>query len=315
MNKILLSFVIPCYRSEHTIKKVIDEIISTVSQRENFDYEIIAVSDDSPDNVFEVLKELAANNSRIKAASLTKNMGKHCAVMAGYSFVKGDYIVNLDDDFQCPVNELWKLVDPVIADECDIATAHYFTKKEAAWKRFGSSVNLWISSIMLDRPRNIEFENFSVVKRFVCDEVIKYKNPFPFLSGLFWRVTKRVIAVPMEGRERGDSQGTGFTFWKSLALFANGLTSFSVKPLRVASIMGFIFALSGFIYGLVIIITKLLHPNMIMGWSSIMAIILFSNGMIMLMLGMIGEYVGRIFICINDAPQYVIRSTVNLDSN
>ncbi len=308
----LISFVIPCYRSEKTIEKVINEIIDTVNERPGFDYEIIAVNDCSPDGVYEVLIGLAEKNSRIKVVNLVKNMGKHSAVLAGYSFVKGDYVVNLDDDFQSPVCNLWRLLDPVIFDKCDVATAEYLRKKESVWKRFGSNVNLIVSEIMLDKPKGMRFENLSVMKRFVADEVLNYKNPYPFLEGLILRVTGRILSVPMEQRKRVDDNESGFTFWKSLSLFVNGFTNFSIKPLRVASIVGMLFAFLGFAYGVFVIIRRVVYPETPMGWSSIMAVLLFSCGIMMLMLGVIGEYVGRIFICINDAPQYVVRETINI---
>ena len=313
MSRTLLSFVVPCYRSELTIRKVYEEIRTTVAEREEYDYEILAVNDNSPDGVLGVLKEIAKEDSRFKVISFAKNMGKHAAVLAGYSCVKGDYILNLDDDYQSPAYRLWDLVDPLIRDECDIATAKYPNKKEAAWKRLGSDLNQWTSALLLDKPKYLRMENFVAMKRFVADEVIKYRNPYPFLEGLYLQVTNRVLMVEMEERERGDDKKTGFTFWKSVSLFANGLTNFSVKPLRIAVVSGILFAILGFLYGLVIVIRKIGDPSVTVGWSSIMAVQLFSSGMIMLILGMIGEYIGRIFICINDAPQYVIRETVNLE--
>lgn len=312
MENILLSFVIPCYRSEYTIGKVIEEIIDVVGEREGYDYEIIAVNDASPDHVYRVLCKLASDNHKIKIVNLAKNMGKHAAVLAGYSVVRGHFVVNLDDDYQCPINELWKLADPVFHDECDIATAQYYSKKELLWKRMGSHVNLMISEIMLKKPKGLRFENFSVIKRFVCDQVIYYKNPYPFLEGLFLQVTDRVMTVEMEDRNRADNNTTGFTFWKSFSLFLNGFISFSVKPLRVATMIGFLFSAGGFLYGIYVVIRKLVDSEIAVGYSSIMAVLLFSSGLIMLMLGLIGEYIGRIFICINNAPQYVIRNTVNI---
>ena len=188
----LLSFVIPCYRSEKTIQKVINEIIDTVSQRQEYDYEIIAVNDFSPDNVYEVLTDIARKNSKIKVINLARNMGKHSAILAGYGVVKGEYIINLDDDFQSPICELWRMLEPVENDECDVTTAEYKSKKESWFKRMGSDINLWVSELMLDKPKGLRFENLSVIKRFICDEVIKYQNPYPFLEGLILRVSKRV---------------------------------------------------------------------------------------------------------------------------
>lgn len=308
----LLSFVIPCYRSENTIEKVVEEIIKTVNERPEYDYEIIAVNDCSPDNVLEVLKVLSNKNRRIKVVNLARNMGKHSAVMAGYSFAQGDYIIDLDDDYQSPTYELWKLIEPVESGEYDVATAVYGQKKESGFKKFGSNVNLWMTRVLLDKPKDVRMENFSVMRRFVCEEILKYKNPYPYLEGLIFRVTKNVKTVPMDQRNRADDNSSGFTLAKSLSLFINGLTAFSVKPLRVSSLIGVVFAILGFIFGVFIVIKKMINPDIAVGYSSIMAIILFSSGLIMLLLGLIGEYLGRIYICINESPQYVIKETINI---
>ena len=291
----LLSFVIPCYRSEKTIELVIDEIKKTVKERPKYDYEIIAVNDNSPDLVYEVLKRLAQKDHKIKIVNLARNMGKHSAVMAGYSYAKGDYIVNLDDDYQSPAYELWKLIELLENQACDVATAVYYQKKEKFYKRFGSDINLWMTRILLDKPEDIRMENFSAMRKYVCDEIIKYKNPYPYLEGLILRVTKNVSSVPMEQRDRADENPSGFTLKKSLSLFINGLTAFSVKPLRISSLLGITFAIVGFLFGVSIIIKKIVDPSIAIGYSSIMAIILFSSGLTMLLLGLIGEYLGRIY--------------------
>lgn len=310
----LLSFVIPCYRSELTIEKVYHEIVETVSQRPEYDYEIIAVNDCSPDSVLTVLTSIAAEDPKFKVVDLAKNFGKHSAVMAGLSFVRGEYVVNLDDDCQCPVNELWRMMDAIIYEGYDCSTAVYEEKKEAKWKRFGSKVNAVMVNMMIEPPKGIAIENFYVIKRYVSDEILHYRNPYPYISGLLLRATHRIKMIPMQQRGRGDEKKTGFTFKKSIELFANGLTAFSVKPLRVASIVGVMFALLGFVYGLIVIVRKLKYPDIPMGYSSMMAVQLFSSGVIMLLLGMIGEYLGRIYISINESPQYVVRDTINISN-
>jgi glycosyltransferase involved in cell wall biosynthesis len=312
MNSTLISFVIPCYRSEKTISKVINEIIETVGICAEYDYEIIAVNDCSPDNVLELLKSHAERDSRIKVLSFSKNMGKHAAVLAGYAVSSGEYVVDLDDDFQSPVHELWRLLEIVASDQCDYATARYRTKRQSFSKRLGSNINLLMSSIMLDKPANLRFENFSVMKRFVAQEVIKYHHPFPYLEGLVLRVTRRIGTVEMDQRERGDDSGTGFTLSKSLSLWLNGLTAFSVKPLRVASLLGAVVAGCGFAFAAYLVIQRLLRPEIVAGYSSIMATLLITSGIIMLLLGLIGEYLGRVYICINAAPQYVVRDSYNV---
>lgn len=313
--KNLLSFVIPCYRSEKTIQMVYDEIVRVMAERPEYDYEIIAVNDYSPDGVLHELKRLASEDSRFRVVDLAKNFGKHSAMMAGYSFVRGEYIVNLDDDFQCPVYELWRLMDALTVEDYDCATAVYKVKKEAAWKRFGSKVNLFMVNMLINPPKGIALENFFVMKRYVCDNMIEYHNPYPYIGGLLLRATHRIKMIEMEQRERGDGNKTGFTFKKSLSLFVNGLTAFSVKPLRIATIIGLFFSLIGFLYGIYVIVRKLCHPEIMMGYSSTMAVLLFSSGIIMLVLGMIGEYLGRIYISLNNSPQYVIRDTINVNDN
>lgn len=310
----LLSFVIPCYRSERTIENVINEIIEIVSQRtEKYDYEIVCVNDCSPDGVLSKLKELAEKNKKIKVIDFSKNMGKHSAVLAGYSYSKGEYIVNVDDDFQCPVYELWRLLEPLENGECDFATANYRRKKQSAFKNFGSNVNMFMAQIMLDKPKGLRFENFSIMRSYVMKEIIKYDKPYPYLEGLICRVTNRISVVEMEERERGDGLPTGFTFGKSLSLWLNGFTAFSVKPLRLSTILGFILAILGFVLGIVVVVKRILHPDMPAGYASLMAVQLFIGGAIMIILGLIGEYIGRIYICLNNSPQYVIRDTININ--
>ena len=309
----LLSFVIPCYRSEKTIRKVYEEIVAVVAERPQYDYEIIAVNDCSPDGVLEVLHRLAREDHKVKVIDFSKNYGKHSAMMAGYSYVRGEYVVNLDDDCQCPVYELWKLIDPLVDGNYDCTTATYKVKKESAWKRFGSGVNAWMVNLLIEPPKGVAVENFFVIKRYICDQMLHYHNPYPYIAGLLMQATHRIKMIPMEERERDDGNTTGFTLKKSLSLFINGLTAFSVKPLRVASIIGILFALVGFVFGIIVVVRKLLHPEVQMGYSSIMATQLFSSGVVMLLLGLIGEYIGRIYISLNRSPQYVIRETINTD--
>lgn len=307
------SFVIPCYGSQNTIMGVVDEIDEVMKQRPETEYEIIAVNDGSPDDVLSVLREMVKMNSNLTVADLSKNMGKHSAVMAGYSLATGDYIVNLDDDGQCPMDEFWKLYD-ALGDKYDYAMAKYPEKKQSKFKNFGSAVNSEMVHWLLDKPKDLNFSNFSIVKKFVIDEILNYKNPYPYLEGLTLRATRRIVQVEMEERFRSDGGNGNFTLKKSVDLLVNGLTAFSVKPLRVATVIGLLSAFLGLIYGVYIIAHRITHPEMPMGYSSIMALLIFIGGVIMFMLGIIGEYIGRIYISINNSPQYVIREIYTNDN-
>lgn len=308
----LVSYVIPCYRSEKTITGVVNEITNVMLHRPEHDYEIICVNDCSPDNVYKVLRQLALDNHRLKVINFARNFGKAAAVLAAYSKCVGDVIVSLDDDGQCPVDKTWELID-TLDDEHDLAFADYPKKKENLFKRIGSTVNAVVMDFLIEQPDNITINNFSAMKRFVAEEMINYKNPFPSLHPLLVQTTHSIVMVPMEERERADDNASGFTFWKSFRLMINGFTNFSVKPLRLAAGMGIVFALIGFIYAMVIVVRKLVYPDILIGYSSMMAALFFIGGIIMLLLGAIGEYLGRIYICINNAPQYVIRNMLNMD--
>ncbi len=304
-----LSFVIPCYGSELTIEGVYKEICQKMTEAPDLEYEIIAVNDCSPDNVYEVLKRLSADDYNFKVINLAKNGGKHAAVMAGYSVATGDTIINLDDDGQCPMDKLWELVRP-LEEGYDISIAKYPVKKESLFKRFGSKVNALMAVHMINKPKELQLSNFSALKRFIMVEILKYTNPYPYLDGLFLRSTSRIANVIMEQRERASGTGN-YTLKKSLALWVNGFTAFSVKPLRVATILGVICAFIGFIVGLYMVIQKLINPDIVAGYTSLIAVNLFIGGLLMLMLGLIGEYIGRIYICINNSPQYVIKDKIN----
>ena len=306
-----LSFVIPCYCSERTIEEVIAEIHSKMTEKSDWTYEIIVVNDASPDNVYSVLISLAHSDHRIKVINLVKNSGKPSAQMAGYAFAKGDIIVDLDDDGQCPIDKLWDLIEP-LNNGYDVVYARYSKRKQSAFKNFGSKINALMARYIIDQPKDLYISNFSAHKHFVSAEMIKYKNPYPYCTGLILRTTSNIANVDMEERERTAGVGH-YTFRKSLSLWLNGFTAFSVKPLRIATFLGAVCALFGFLFGVVTIIHKLLNPAMPAGYSSTMAVLLFVGGMIMLMLGLIGEYVGRIYISINNSPQYVIRETVNCE--
>lgn len=306
-----LSFVIPCYGSEHTIKDVVEEIINKVKEDKKYDYEIILVNDKSYDNVWEVIKKLTTKNKKIKAINFAKNMNKPGAVMAGLRFTEGDYIIILDDDMQCPINELWTIINP-LNEGHDIAVAKYKEKKQSKFKNFGSAVNKKMAEIIIDKPKDLYFNNFVAIKKYVVKEMIKYNNPYPYLEGLMLRTTNDIVNVLVEERERTVGK-SNFTFKKMLSLWFNGFTSFSVKPLRISTYLGFFIAIIGFIYGIYVIFNKILNPSIIIGYSSLMASILFIGGVILIMLGLIGEYVGRIYISLNASPQYVIKETINLE--
>jgi len=303
-----VSFVIPCYCSALTIENVVNEIQGTMEKMQSYTYEIILVNDCSPDNTFEVIEELCGKYSNICGVNLAKNFGQHGALMAGFHQVTGDILVCLDDDGQTPANEVYKLLEGIENGQ-DVVYARYEHKKHSLFRNFGSWVNEKMAQFLLGKPKELFVSSYFASRRFIVDEMLKYENAYPYVIGLVLRTTKRISNVTVNHRER-EVGTSGYTLGKLLALWFNGFTAFSTKPLRIATISGSVFAVGGFLYGIYTIIKKFVNPAVPMGFSSLMSAILFIGGMLMIMLGLIGEYIGRMYICMNNAPQFVVRDLI-----
>ena len=303
-----VSFVIPCYRSALTIGKVVNEIQDTMNAMENYSYEIILVNDCSPDDTFEVISKLCEENINICGVNLAKNFGQHAALMAGFCQVTGDILVCLDDDGQTPADEVGKLLAEIEAGQ-DVVYASYEHKKHSSFRNFGSWVNEKMLQFLLGKPKELYVSSYFAARRFIVDEMLRYENAYPYVIGLVLRSTKRIVNVPVSHRER-EIGTSGYTLGKLLALWFNGFTAFSTKPLRIATASGTVFAGLGFLYALYTIIKKFVNPAVPMGFSSLMSAILIIGGLILLVLGLVGEYIGRMYICMNSAPQYVVRDLV-----
>lgn len=304
-----VSYVIPCYRSEKTLQSVVDEIRNKMTELKKYTYEIILVDDCSPDGTFNVIRELCVEDKNIIGLSHAKNFGQHAALMAGYHFVTGDIVVSLDDDGQTPADEVDKLLNK-IEDGYDVVYAEYEHKQHSAFRNFGSNVNRKMTEVLLGKPKELYISSYFAARRFVIDEIIKYQNAYPYVIGLVLRTTKNICNVTVTHRERIEGT-SGYSMKKLIALWVNGFTSFSVIPLRVATFGGVFVAFLGFLYAIYTIVTKIIDPNRIIGWSSTISIMLILGGFTLLVLGMIGEYIGRIYISLNNSPQYVIRSVLN----
>lgn len=308
----LISFVIPCYRSENTIGCVIDEVISVVQSMDGYDYEIICVDDFSPDNVYDVICRYSHENSHIKGLRFARNFGQHAALLAGIKESSGDMVVTIDDDGQCPVDHIEEMIRP-LEEGYDISFARYGIKAQSIVKNIGSAINEYTTNVLVNKPKDIQLSNFMVFKRFIADEVSKYEGPYPYLSGLLFRSGQRVINVPMKERKR-IAGSTNYSFKRMVSLWVSGFTAFSIKPLRFATYMGLFIAACGILYGVIIFVRRLLLQQMsVPGWSSIIVLTSVLGGLILFVLGIIGEYIGRIYMTVNQTPQFVIEKHINCE--
>ena len=299
-----VSFIIPCYKSEKTIEGVVSEIRDTMQELKGYEYDIFLVNDCSPDNTFEVIRHLCEKYDNITGINLAKNFGQHSALMAGLRKSDGDIVVCLDDDGQTPANEVGKLLKG-IEEGSDVVYAKYDVKQHNSFRNFGTWINDVMTRVMLGKPKELHLTSYFAAKRFVVDSMLKYENCYPYVIGLVLRATKNITNVPVHHRSR-EVGTSGYTMKKLFGLWFNGFTAFSILPLRVATAAGIICACAGFLYGIYTVIKKFVNPAVPLGFSAMMSAIVFIGGMLMLMLGLIGEYIGRIYISINNSPQYVI---------
>ena len=310
----LYSFVIRCYKSSQTIEKVVRLTQEEMKRLGHGQVEFVLVNDCSPDQgaTIRALKKLAGENPAVKVIDLAKNAGQHNAIMAALNYVKGDVIIAMDDDMQTHPSQLSKLLDKY-EEGYDVVFGYYPNKKHRAYRNLGAKLNSWIVRVMIGKPKSLHASSFWVIRKYVRDEIIKYHYPYTYLEGLFLRTTNNITCVPIEHFEREVGQ-SGYNMKKLISLSSRTL-GFSITPLRISMVCGNIFAAVGLITALVTIIRKILNPAMTAGWASMFAGICFFSGIILVFLGMIGEYIGRMFLSLTNTPQYVIREFISSEEN
>ena len=302
----MYSVIIPCYNSSHTIREVIEETASVLKELNRTPFEFVLVDDFSPDSgaTISELKRLADDYSFVKVIELAQNAGQHNAIMAALNYAEGDIIVSMDDDMQTHPSQLHILLDE-IDKGYDVVYGYYPDKKHSPFRNFGSWFNSETVRILIGKPKDMKASSYWVVRKFVRDYVIQYKHPYAYMQGLFLRTTSNISCVPIEHHERAYGE-SNYTFKKLLQLWSN-VVGFSVVPLRAARHLGFWLSAGGLIGALWMVIKKLVHPNLQLGYASTMVAIFFFSGVILLFLGLIGEYIGRMFLSMGNAPQYVIK--------
>ena len=254
-----ISFVIPCYRSEHTVMIVVDEIEATVATRDGFDYEIILVNDGSPDGVWDVIAARAERDEHVIGINLARNFGQHRALMAGYNHASGDYVIALDDDGQSPADEFYKLIDK-LEEGFDIVFGTYSVVHQSLYRRLGSNFANFTFGYLSGARNNPNKTSFLAMRRFLVDEIIKYKHAYPF--GLLERTTTNIGYVPVEQRDR-LSGTSNYTLASLIYLWVNGSTALSIRPLRIGTYCGILLAFAGFLMAAATIIRKLfIEPDL-----------------------------------------------------
>jgi glycosyltransferase involved in cell wall biosynthesis len=304
-EKLVVTIVIPVYNSENTIEQLVDETVNLLSKF--YKLEIILINDCSVDKSEEICISIYQKYLTIvKFYSLAKNVGEHNAVMAGLNYSTGDYVVIMDDDFQNPVSEVIKMVNFAIVNNNDVVYSYYQSKKHSFFRNIGSAFNDRIANIMIKKPKHLYLSSFKVLNKFLVQEVIKYDLPFPYIDGLILRITSNIGKVLVDHEERRGGK-SGYTTRKLISLWLNMFTNFSIMPLRISIYLGFIFSILGFGLGILVVYWVLTDAALPMGYPSIMVTTAIFSGIMLIAIGMVGEYIGRMFMSQNKRPQYSIR--------
>lgn len=310
----LYSIVIPCYRSDQTIEQVVDLTREEMKKLDRGEVEFVLVNDCSPDGGKTIRKliEMAEKYEDVKVIDLASNSGQHNALMAALRHAEGDVIIGMDDDGQTHPSQLPKLLD-ALDQGYDLVYGYYPEKKHNWFRNLGSRFNDLTVNLMIKKPKDVRTSSYFVIRKFIRDHAVEYTGSYTYLLGLFMRCTQNIASVPIRHFEREVGE-SGYTFKQLIRLWSS-VIGFSVIPLRVASITGFFFAGIGILAALAVLIRKFIDPNVSMGWPSIMCAIFFFFGLNFMFLGMIGEYLGRMFLGMNKEPQYVIKATYNISKN
>ena len=299
-----LSFVIPLYRSAETIGAVVRAIEELQIEG---GHEIVLVNDGSPDGTADVCRELV-KNARVPITYVehARNFGEHNAVLTGWRNARGAHLVNLDDDGQNPPVEAARLWRHAQATGLDVVFGHYAVKQHSAWRNLGSWFTNRMTDWALDKPPGFYLSSFRCVSAFVAKEVVGYAGPYPYIDGLLLQVTQRIgsIAVKHEARVAGEST---YTLNRLLRLWLSAWINFSVLPLRVATVLGLIIAAVGMAALVAVAWLWWWDQGPATGWGWLMAAMLIFSGTQLVLLGLIGEYVGRMFLAVNQRPQSVVR--------
>ena len=299
----LVSVVIPCYYSKNMIGKVVrltrDELVAL-----GYDTQFVLVNDGSDDGTYDAICALSDESDDVVGIDLMRNFGQHNAIMAGLHQVAGDIVMVMDDDMQTHPSQCRFLLEK-LSEGADVVFGKYRVHKESAFRRAGSSFAMSLIRLLADCPKGIVDSNYFVMRRIVCDEMISYRSPSVYIQGLIFRTTNRIENVDIDHFEREEGS-SGYTL-KSLMKLTSTILNFSAIPLRIATVLGCVLGILGLAGAIALLVERLIDPEMVIGWSSLMVTVLVCSGVITICIGIVGEYVGRLFQTDMGRPQFIVR--------
>ena len=306
-EKKLISIVVPMYNGATTIEELVNGLLK---EKLGHPFEFIIVNDGSRDRSYEVCEELLHRTSiPITLIDHARNFGEHNAVMTGLRHARGDYIITMDDDLQNPTYEVAKLLNKLTSNDVDLVYGVFTKKQHGVWRNIGSKFANWIADWINDKPPGLYISTFRAMNRFLVDAIVRYEGAFPFIDGLAYQVTNRVASVVVEHLPN-RTRRSNYTLPKLITLLTTILVNFSVKPLHISIYFGLLLA-SGGVLGIgYVILSYFLFGTEAAGWSSLAVLLMLFTGSQLVLLGVIGEYVGRMFLDVSAKPQAIVRKQI-----
>lgn len=302
-----LSVVIPVYKSERTIGPLVSRLLDCLQA---ISFEIVLVNDGSPDQSERACQLLAETSVHVQFISLRRNFGEFNAVLCGLHHAQGKFAVIIDDDFQNPPEAILTLLHTAEKTGYDVVYSRYAQKKHAFYRNVGSQFLNYITTYLLNKPKELYLSSFKLINRDVIDEIKHYQGPYPYIDGLIFRVTRHVgsVEVPHHARQEGQSN---YTWRKLISLTLTVLFGYSALPLRLLLGIGIGLISTCLVLGLFMLIGGLTNLLSVHGWVIILWVVLFLSGVQLLFLGVIGEYIGKLFLSQSGQPPYVIKQSAS----
>ncbi|MCI7738724.1 MAG: glycosyltransferase family 2 protein [Lachnospiraceae bacterium] len=303
----LYSVVVPVYNSEHTLYELYERVSKVFDETLHEEFEMILVDDGSKDHSYEVMEELHDKDNRVKIIQQARNFGQHPALLCGFKYVKGDFIITMDDDLQHPPEEIPKLVKVMNErDDVDVIIAKYEGRQHNIIRRMGTWVSVYATSKMLKKPRDLEITSFRLIRRFIVDAIVKMDVHLPQIGNLLVQTSNRIINVPVhhDARKYGKS---GYSFKRLAKDLIYDITTNSAFPLIVVRDLGITSFVISVVLALFYLIRYFAYGVSVEGWTTLVLFMLAYNGVILLSIGIIGEYLMHILDEAKKMPNYVER--------
>jgi len=300
-----LSIVVPVYNGAATVGELVGALRALEIEG---GLEIVLAVDGSPDNSLDVCKKLAAEpGAPVIVVNLSRNYGEHNAVMAGLGCARGSYAITMDDDLQNPPSEVKRLFEHARDGRYDVVYTYYEEKKHAAWRNLGSRFTNWCADHLIDKPKGLYLSSFRCISAFVREHITAgYEGPYPYVDGLIFQVTQNVGRLQVSHLPRAEGR-SNYTLARLFRLWLSMFLNFSVIPLRAATMFGIAFGLLGALAAILVIAEAISDHHPPQGWASLMVAVLVLAGVQLIVVGLIGEYLGRMFLAVNRKPQYIVR--------